>query len=81
MGREALTVYKSFTFGDDAGEQYPERNYDIVTEKFHIYFKPKKNTIHERTKFNQGCQFPGESVEQYVRTLHDMARGCNFRTR
>ena len=52
MGREAHTIYKSLTFGDVAGVT-PERNYDIVTEKFHHYFIPKKNTIHERTKFNQ----------------------------
>ena len=65
MGREANTIYKQFTFCDVEGEN-PERNYDIVMEKFHHYFIPKKNTIHERTKFNQRCQFPGESIEQYI---------------
>ena len=75
MGREAQTIYNSFTFGDVAGEN-PERNYDIVMEKFHDYFIPNKNKIHERTKFNQ---FPGESGEQYIRTQHGMARGRNFR--
>ena len=77
MGREAHTIYKSFTFGYIAGEN-PERNYDIVMVKLHHYFIPKKNTIHERAKFNQMCQFPVELVEQYIRTLHDMTRGCNF---
>ena len=66
IGRKAHTIYKSFTIGDVADEN-PERNYDIVMEKLHHYFIPKKNTIHKRTKFNQRCQFPGESVEQYVR--------------
>ena len=39
---------------------------------------PRKNTIHERTKFYQRSQQAGESVESFVRSLHDLAVHCNF---
>ena len=42
------------------------------------HFVPRKNTIHERTKFYQRSQHASESVERFVRTLHDLAAHCNF---
>ena len=36
------------------------------------------NTIHERTRFYQRVQQKGESVEHFVRNLHDIAAHCNF---
>ena len=78
MGSEAHSIYNSFTYADVDGEN-PASNYAIVMEKFDHYFVPKKKIIPERTKCNERCKFPGDSVEMYIRTLHDMAQGCNFR--
>ena len=57
----------------------PEMTYDVVISKFDAYFVPKKNKVHERTKFHQRSQQPGESIEAFVRSLHDLAEHCGFK--
>ena len=49
-----------------------------MLEKFEQYFVPKRNTIHERALFYQRSQQPGESVEAFVRSLHELASHCRF---
>ena len=72
MGHEAHTIYKSFTFGDVAGEN-PGRYYDIVMEKCYHYFRKIQKT--------EQSSIRGASSQAYQlnnTTLHDIARGCNF---
>ena len=85
MGCQAESIYNSFTFDPAPAptDQVPDppnpRNvFDTVMAKFDSYFVPRKNTIHERTKFYQRSQQAGESVESFVRSLHDLAVHCNF---
>ncbi|KAI0222516.1 hypothetical protein LSAT2_026245, partial [Lamellibrachia satsuma] len=63
MRREANAIFKSFTFGPIIHEIIPKDDFDTVMGKFDGYF------IHERKKFNQRSQLPGESK----RSLHDLA--------
>lgn len=74
MGKEAEHIFKSLQF-DVEGDR---AKYDKVHEKFNEYFVPKRNIIHERAKFHQRIQNPGESVETFVRGLYEIAEHCNF---
>ena len=87
MGRQAENIYKTFQFDllveaeeeDDEEVPDPRNDYDVVISKFDAYFVPKKNKVHERTKFHQRSQQPGESIEAFVRSLHDLAEHCGFK--
>ena len=85
MGRQAESIYNSFTFDprpepteNVPNPPNPSDDFDTVLGKFDAYFVPRKNTIHERTKFYQRSQQAGESVECFIRSLHDLAAHCNF---
>ena len=88
MGRQAENIFKSFTFDPppdptDANPNPldPKDNYDVVLKKYDAYFVPKRNTIYERAKFYQRTQEPGESIECFVRNLHELAANCRFEER
>ena len=51
---------------------------DAVIGKFDQYFKVRRNTIFERAKFNRRSQKEGESVEQYITDLYELAKFCEF---
>ena len=74
MGSEAEKIFASFSFAADTDKD----NYDVVMKKFDEHFIPKKNIIFERARFNRRIQRQGESVEEYVRDLHDLAENCDF---
>ena len=87
MGRQAENIFKTFQFDllvatDDNGDEIevdPKNDYNEVITRFDAYFVPKKNKVHERTKFHQRSQHPGESIEAFVRSLHDLAQHCGFK--
>ncbi|CAL9695394.1 unnamed protein product [Knipowitschia caucasica] len=74
LGKEAEQVYKTFVF--EEGED--DDDYEIVLGKLDNYFIPKVNTIHERARFHQRTQRSGETAEEYIRTLHELADTCDF---
>ena len=74
MGMQAEHIFKSFVFGD--GED--AESYDDVMGKFESYFIPKRNIIHERAVFHTRVQAQGESVETFIRSLHELAEHCSF---
>ena len=76
MGADAEKIYSTFTF--EAGQSRPEENFELILSKFNSYFTPKRNIIHERAKFYTCSQKEGESVEQYIRTLYELAAYCEF---
>ena len=54
--------------------------YCDAIEIFEAYFRVKRNIIYERTWFNSWNQLEGEPVEQYVLSLHSLARNCEYGT-
>lgn len=75
MGREAEHILNSFVFNseDDA------KKYNVVMTKFIDYFVSKRNVFHERARFHQRAQLPGEAIESFVRSMYEIAKNCTFR--
>lgn len=74
LGKEAEHIVSTFVYAADGDEN----RYDIVLEKLNNYFVPKVNVIHERARFYQRVQKQGESVEEFIRSLHELAETCAF---
>uniref|UniRef100_A0A1X7U336 Retrotransposon gag domain-containing protein n=1 Tax=Amphimedon queenslandica TaxID=400682 RepID=A0A1X7U336_AMPQE len=51
--------------------------YNGVVAKFDGFFKVRKNTIHERTRFNRHGQ-KGDLIEQFITSLYGLADLCEF---
>ena len=74
MGPEADKIFKTFTFNSDADKD----KFETVLTKFNDHFIPKRNVIHERSLFHRRMQTNGESIEEFIRALHDLAEHCDF---
>ena len=74
LGKEADKVFKTFTFNNAADAN----KYELVLQKFNDHFLPRTDILHERAKFYNRHQKVGESVEQFHRSLHDLASTCSF---
>uniref|UniRef100_A0AAV2M4H2 Retrotransposon gag domain-containing protein n=1 Tax=Knipowitschia caucasica TaxID=637954 RepID=A0AAV2M4H2_KNICA len=73
MGSEAEKIFTSFNLSEDE-----KKSYEAVLKKFDEYFIPRRNIIHERACFYQRGQQPGETAEQYIRVLYEVAEHCEF---
>ncbi|RXN04213.1 Retrovirus-related Pol poly from transposon [Labeo rohita] len=74
LGKEAEHIVSTFVYAAEGDEN----RYDIVLDKLDNYFVPKVNVIHERARFHQRVQKQGESVEEFIRSLHELAETCAF---
>ena len=74
MGKDSEHIFQTFTFENQGDKD----NYDIVLSKLDHRFMPKRNIVHERAIFHKRDQLPGESVEQYVRCLHELIEHCDY---
>ena len=54
------------------------KKYTTVIEKFDSHFKVRRNLIFERARFNKRDQMEGESTEQYITVLHQLAERCEY---
>ena len=49
-----------------------------MLEKFDGHFQVRRNKIFERARFNKRDQLCGESAEQYITVLYQMAERCEY---
>ena len=75
MGEEADSVLTSTNISAD-----DRKKYTAVIGKFDDYFKVRRNAIFERAKFNRRSQREGESVEQYIAKLYELAEFVSTET-
>lgn len=54
------------------------RTLDDAIKHFDQHFIPRKNTIFERFKFNSRVQNPGESIDNFITSLHSLAEHCDY---
>ena len=73
MSPKADDVFQSFRLSKEDGKQYK-----IIREKFDDYFTVRRNTIHERTKFNMRRQGETESVDEFITDLYAIAKYCVY---
>lgn len=73
LGNEAENIFKSFNL-----EAQASKNWETVINRFDEYFIPKRNIIYERKLFHECEQQIGETVEQFVRNLYEVADKCGY---
>ena len=54
------------------------KSYSEVLAKFNGFFTVRKNVIFERAVFNRRQQAEGETAEQYIAALYNLASNCNY---
>ena len=52
--------------------------YDTVLKKFDDFFKVQKNIIYECACFNRRNKRQGETSEQYITVLYELAKNCEY---
>ena len=79
MGPESERIFQSFAV-PPATEAIPDpsNHFDTILKLFDTHFVPKRNVIHERAKFYTRSQSQSETIEQYVRALHELAEHTDF---
>jgi len=73
MGSDADKIFTQFGLSADDGKDYKK-----VLEKFDEHFIPQRNVIHVRATFHKRNQKEGETIEQYVRVLYELAEHADF---
>lgn len=81
MGVESIPVYNQFTWFKEGDEgELEEKTYEKVIDKFDKYFRPVKNVIFERLRFNQIIQLSGQSIQDFITALQTQADNCEYTT-
>ncbi|ETW98423.1 MAG: hypothetical protein ETSY2_42830 [Candidatus Entotheonella gemina] len=73
LGEQAEAVLTSTNATADE-----RKDYATVLAKFDGFFKVRKNVIFERARFNRRTQREGESAEDYIVALYDLADNCDY---
>lgn len=74
-GDDLQDIFESFALNDNQKNEL-----DVVLKKFNEHFIPATNITYERFMFFNRKQQEGESYEQYMASLKNMAKTCEFGT-
>ena len=74
IGIEAMRIFNGLKFSD--GED--RNNMADVIKKFDQHFLGQTQEFFERFQFNRRNQESGESIDEYVSVLRNMAKTCGF---
>lgn len=75
MGAESVPVYEQFVWGSEV-----EKTLAATLEKFDQHFRPVKNVIFERLRFNQIVQTRDQSIHDFITALQTQAESCEYGT-
>ncbi|XP_037505600.1 uncharacterized protein LOC119381890 [Rhipicephalus sanguineus] len=73
MGRQARNIFQTFGLTEEES-----RCYETVKKKFDAHFVATKNIVYESANFHRRKQEPGESADNFVTALHELADRCEF---
>ncbi|XP_070397496.1 uncharacterized protein [Dermacentor albipictus] len=73
MGRQARKIFQSLSVTEEESQSYEK-----VKKKFDPHFVATKNIVYESANFHRRKQEPGESADNFVTALHDLADRCEF---
>ena len=73
MGDRAEDILKSFALSEEDAKRY-----SVVIGKFNSHFVKRRNVIYDRAKFNSRSQREGESVEDFIYSVHALAQYCSY---
>ena len=74
MGPAVEPILEQLVFDSDGDD----KKFDKVIEKLDGYFQPTLNVIHHRCLFEQLVQQPGQTVDDFLGSLHATAKYCKF---
>lgn len=87
MGPESVPIMNQFTWNTETKTEgdppattstVEEKTLEKVLKKFAAHFRPVKNVIFERVRFNQLCQLQGQSIHDYITTVKSHADNCDY---
>ena len=73
LGDKADSILSSFRLSEEKSNLY-----DTVKQKFQDYFNVRHNVIYERAKFTLRKQEVGESVDDFLTSLHTLVETYNY---
>ncbi|KAL5494299.1 hypothetical protein EMCRGX_G015600 [Ephydatia muelleri] len=73
LGPDAEDVLVSTNINSEERKKYCD-----VVKKLDDFFKVRRNVIFERARFNRRSQLDGETVDQYIAVLHNLAENCDY---
>ena len=74
MGPEAIDVYRSFDWGNEA----ENHNISQVKQTFARYFTPRTDVTYERYTFLQRNQELGETFDAFLTDLKNLISSCKY---
>lgn len=75
LGDEGIQIYNTFEY--EEGEDQTKLN--VVMGKFDKYCNPLRNIVYEHYKFFKRDQLPGETIDQFITALRQLASTCEFK--
>ena len=76
MGADCKRIMNSLPCLSAADKKDPAK----IVQELKKHFIPQRNVLYERFVFNSAVQKPGETIDEYVVRLHQMADSCEFGT-
>lgn len=75
MGPEVGQLLEKLKLTEDSLETY-----ENTKKIFNTYFAGKKNIIYERAKFNLRKQQDGEAAQEFIDSLYNLSKSCEYGT-
>ena len=74
IGNAGLKIYNNLVFANTEDKN----DVKTIIKKIDGYIIGDTNETYERYKFNRRDQAEGETIDEYVAALRDLAKSCNF---